>query len=135
MHFSKAPRVQMTKFQCSSERELHADSKSHLTFDFGAIFVGVIAIWNIGAFFLGHPVYFLILYICLSTIMFYSKRFIEHVCWSFLNPLIKYHTVVKLRVNFQLLLTLVKFINRKRGPWDHECVSIPCFELNLESWN
>ena len=55
MHFSQAPRVQMTKFQCSSERELHADSKSHLTFDFWAIFVGVIAVWNMGAF-LGHPV-------------------------------------------------------------------------------
>ena len=47
----------MTKFQCPSERELHADSKTHLTFIPSAIFMGVMTIQNMGSFFLGHPVH------------------------------------------------------------------------------
>ena len=53
--FLSGPKSPNDKVSVSSDRELHVDSKSHLTFDFWASFVGVIAVWNMGAF-LGHPV-------------------------------------------------------------------------------
>ena len=48
---------QIEKFQCSSEREFPELFKTHLTFISGAIFVGIMANSNMGAFFLGHPVH------------------------------------------------------------------------------
>ena len=43
-NFTQAPRVEMTKFLCTSDRELNADSKTHLTFIPSAIIMGVMTI-------------------------------------------------------------------------------------------
>ena len=54
--FLKPPNVRIEKFQCPSARGLPEDFKTHPTFIPSANFVGVMAVLNMGAFFLGHPV-------------------------------------------------------------------------------
>ena len=51
------PSVRIEKFQCPSARGLPEDFKTHPTFIPSANFVGVMEVLNMGAFFLGHPVY------------------------------------------------------------------------------
>ena len=53
--FTQPPKVEIKKFQCPTARELPEDFKTHPTFIPSANFVGVMAVLNIGAFFLGHP--------------------------------------------------------------------------------
>ena len=49
--------VKIEKSQCLSSRGPPGLSKTHLTFILRPIFDGVMAVSNIEAFFLGHPVY------------------------------------------------------------------------------
>ena len=49
------------KPQCLSSRGLPEESETHPDLDPSAIFEGVMTILNMGAFFLGHPVFLVIL--------------------------------------------------------------------------
>ena len=55
---AQPPKVEIEKFPCRSARRLSGDFKTHPTFFPSANFEGVMALWNIATFFLGHPVVF-----------------------------------------------------------------------------